>query len=395
MARPDKEDRKPPRTGSVAADDSELAKWLHVLWARDTPPEKLEVWQIFNPNASVRGKMIHQTVFKANSKYTIEDCVKLANEILAASQNDCNCVGRKSQYEIAVIDFHQRSNPLVRRLGPLFPRQQSLILDGARSPSAGGDDEDDDGLAPGMKPTAERYLERLMRHLEAKEQGLNRVLGDILIHQQQTAEDLRTHNRQLQEASFQMFLQLQDAMDRKDDRATARAMTDLKVEFIRDGRRLGRNLLLGLFGPDATTDRALPPAQQQPTSAAAKVLQDMKTKVDSSLERTLIDGFLTDCEQAGLLEKLCGAWDDNGPIKDKPGVLTPEQVTIMLRVRAGAMPVDAIDEILPGYKGKHEISVPQVVAAAEFLPESIQQALLELKNLRDRRRATFGDKPQS
>lgn len=395
MARVEKDDRKAVRTGSVSADDAELAKWLHVLWARDTPPEKLELFQVFNPNASVRGKMIHQTVFKANSKYTVEDCVKLANELLASAQNDCNCVGRgKSQYELAVYDFHQRSNPLCRRIGPLFPKQQSLVMNGALG--ASGDDDDEDAIAPGMKPTAERYIERLTRHLELKEQAINRVIGDILIHQQQTVEDLRAHNRQLQEASFNMFLQLQDAMDRKDDRATARAMTDLKVEFIRDGRRLGRNLLLGLFGPDATTDKALPaPAQRQPASGATKVLRDVKSKVDSSLERTLIDGFLTDCEQANLLETLCGSWDDNGPVAGKQGILTPEQVTILLRVRSGALPVEMVDEIMPGYNGKHELTMEQVVKANDILPDSISQALIELKTLRDRRRATSGEQAQT
>ena len=39
-----KEDGRDNHQGSVAAEDDELTLWLNKLWARNEPPERIEVW---------------------------------------------------------------------------------------------------------------------------------------------------------------------------------------------------------------------------------------------------------------------------------------------------------------------------------------------------------------
>src|SRR6516162_3585484 len=96
----EKDKRYSPRTGSVVPEDPELAEWLHRLWARNEPPERIEVWQMFGRNKSIRGEMIHHQDFKPDAKVDNERATLIANEIIEAAQNDCDGVERKQHYQI-------------------------------------------------------------------------------------------------------------------------------------------------------------------------------------------------------------------------------------------------------------------------------------------------------
>lgn len=374
---------KPPsgpatvRTGSVHATDAALTTWLHKLWHADEPPQRIEVWQMFNPRVSVRGQLIFHIDFKPNSKYSAEDANRLANEIRAVAQDDCNAAERKSYYEIQVIDHNRGAAPLVRRLGPLEP-----VLAYLTKPGDDHERDADDEL-PGPRTVTERYNERMMRHLEQKENSLNRVLGDTLLMMRDHIVEQRTWIASMMSQNIQFHGELQNALDRRKERELSGAWTELKVGMARDALRSGRNVLLGLFGSAAAE-----PAKQVNMTAATAVASAVVKKIGRSVERSLIDGFLTDCEQLGLLPQLFGEWNEQGPLADKPGIFTPAQFAVLIRVRDGELPPEAVDEIIPGFGGKHEISFEQIARAQPLIPDGIGQALIELKTLREQKRTS-------
>lgn len=378
-----KDERTQPRTGSVAPEDAELTTWLHALWHGDEPPQRLEVFQLFNPRHSVRGQMIHHIDFKANSKYDVEEANKLANQLIAAAQHDCDCAEQKSFYEIAIVDHNRRAMPLVRRLGPLYPKVQYVANPKAAADSGGngGDSEDEDDI-PGPRTISERYNVRLLRHLEQKESQLNRVVGDLLVFQRDALAEQRQWNATMASNHMKFFVELQDALDRRKERDIAGAWTEMKVNAARDGMRVGRNVLLGMFGQAAAEQKQIVAAS--PIAAAAHAVTQ---KIGRSVERSLIDGFLTDCEEAGILSQLCGEWNDQGPIAGKEGIFTPQQVAILVKVRDGELPADAVDNIIPGMGGAYEITLEQVMKAQPVVPDSIAQAIFELQALRQTKRA--------
>lgn len=389
MSPKDKNDdrNKPPRTGPISPTDAGLATWLHSLWARDTPPEQIQLWPLFNPKRSVRGKMIHQVHPKANSTCSPEDAVNLANELLSLAQNDCDAAEQKSFYEVAIIDHDRRSEPLVRRIGPLHPQISYLEKPGGRQGAE--DDEDDDN----PRSMTLRYIDRNLRHVEWKEQALNQVTGDLLMTLRELNTELRQENAQLRQSQHMMFLSMQDALDRRKERDLAGAWTELKVSMAKDGVRAGRNLLLGLFGKAAVEAVSAQPAPAS-NHMTGQIAHAVKKRLSERTERTLIDGFLRDCEDAGILSKLFGEWNDNGVVPGSaPGVFTARQFAILMKVRDGEAPPAALDQIVPGFGGTDEITMQQIMEAQPFIPEGIGQALIELKEMREVAHATAASKP--
>jgi hypothetical protein len=359
-----------PRAGSVVPEDADLATWLHAFWARGEYPERIEVRQIIR---GARGELVHHQDFRANDPQNIEQVTKLANEILAACQHDCDVAERKRAYQVDVIDRNRKAHPVVRGIGPLQPSRRYLV-----KPEDLDDDEEGDPLTG--KGVSLAYINRMYVHLEHKESALNQILGDALTFQRDTITEQRAWIASLTANQIKFFLELQDALDRRDERAVGRAMTELKVEFLRDGRRLGRNLLVSLFGAEAAEQGQLPGSGATKRPAFSPV-------------RELLDGFLHDCQEAKIDVALFGEWakDDQGkvvPVTDKPGIFTPQQVGILVSVRDGNLPVEALDEIVPGLGGKHEISIDQMVRAQPLITEGIGQALVQIKRLCETRRAS-------
>jgi hypothetical protein len=96
---------------------------------------------------------------------------------------------------------------------------------------------------------------------------------------------------------------------------------------------------------------------------------------------------MTDCEHVdGLMDKLTGEAEDvNGKlVMIKPGILNPKQVAILVGVRGGFLPPDALDPIMPDSGHKLEITMAQVTQAMQAgVTEGIGMALMELKTLRE------------
>lgn len=339
-------------------------------------PQRLELWQVFNPHLSVRGKMIYQEDFKSNAKYDPEQANELANKIWATAQHDCNCAERKSFYEIAVVDHNRTAQPLIHRIGPLFFSTTYLEKPGG---NGARDDEDDDEYPSGLRSKAERYIERMLKHIEWKEQSLNAVTGDLLMARRDEAISMREWVALLMKGNMENFLATQSALDRRKERDLAGAWTEMKVETAREGMRMARNLLTGFGGAVVS---GTPPSE-----VTKAIVDNVKLRIAQNTERTMIANFLRDCEQQGVFAKLFGEWTDDGPVAEKPGIFTWEQGAILIQVRDGDLPVEAVDEIITGFGGKFEIKHEQLFAAQPFVSQGTGQALIELKEIRERKRA--------
>lgn len=386
----DKEPRERHHTGSVVAEDDELTLWLNRLWARNEPPERIEVWQMFGRNKATRGEMIHHEDFKFGTKLNVEQANKLANEIMEAAQNDCDAVKRSSSYQIAVIDRNRRASPLTRRLGPLQPRRQYLA-----KPGEDDGEEDEDSPADG-RALALKYVQENFTQVRWDKNRNDRVLGEALGLLVGLITDMRQENSTLRGQLMANFTSMQEAQDRALDRELVREKEKFRMSLLKDGMRTARNLLPGLFagtggggGDEGGGGGGGPSGAQQQMAAGPR-------NFGSSPERTLVDNFLSDIEDDDeLMIKLFGDYEQvdpstNGgePLKQlKPGIFTLNQFKVLVSVRKGNLSADALDALMPNSGHALAITQEQVAKAGEAgVTEGIGMALIELLALRNKAR---------
>lgn len=391
----DEKKETPPvqRNGNTAPDDPALVEWLERLWTRDNPPERIEVWRVVGSNRDVRRAMVYYENFKPDERPDIEQCTKLAGEIMAAAQNDCDCAEKRSLYEVAVLDpFQKAAQPLLRRIGPLSPVRQYAIVgpDGDLKPLE--DDEDELGL----KPLAHRYLSKMFKALDRTLQQIHLAAGDVMQLQQGIIVNQQNHVQNLQQANMGLYGQMQDAQDRSLDREVAREREKMKTKAIGTGLGVGKNLLISWFGPPAGDD------ESESSDGSKKAASKPRA---TSTEQRLVESFLEECkEDESLLVELFGDWKvDKGELTladifvgrglVRPGIFTPHQFGILISVRDGSASPDALDSILPNSGQEHEITLEQMLKAQPLLSQSMFIALQQIRDLRERKRERIREKP--
>lgn len=396
------------RTGSVAAEDDDLTLWLNRLWARNEYPERIEIWQMFGRNKAVRGEMIFHEDF-GNSKLDIEQVTRLANEMIAAAQNDCDVVRRETYYQIAVIDRNRKSTPLTRRLGPMQPKRTYAL---ASLKEAEAEDMNDDELTP--QQINRVYIKEAMEQSRWDKQRYDRVMGDMLLLQNNIIQRQQVMLDSVLMKYGSMFEKMNEFADRSLDREMLRDREKFKLGLYKDGFRTVRNLLPGLFaGGDGNgggqqqqqMQQQMQQQQQQqmpsPSSNSEQAPQQVQGQVvnyGNSPERTLVDNFLTDIEEDEQLQiKLFGNYEekDGKWALTQPGIFTFEQFRIFLGVREGKLPVERLDELLPQSGFPTSITQQQVMdAGAAGVSESIGIALMELVGLRNQAKQAKESKGQ-
>jgi hypothetical protein len=240
---------KQPHPGSVSAVDNELMTWLHAFWHRGEAPEKIQVWQGTGPQKNVRDAKIMEQDFKANEAKNQEDCARIANEIMALCQHDCNTVGKQSCYIVDIMDRHRMAEPVTRKIGPLFPKQTAVVKRAQNG--AQGEEDGEDELPPGAKPMVLQWVDRALAVAERERQGLNAIAGDLLLHQSKEIAELRTYTFGLMRGCMDMFAAMQDAKDRevdREDRREQRQVDRARDKLFADGiREMGR--IAGTLAP--------------------------------------------------------------------------------------------------------------------------------------------------
>jgi len=389
---------KAPKSGSVVPADPELVEWLDRLWKRGEPPDRIELWQTFGRARIERGEMIFHENFKPNDKWDIERCTTLANEMIAAAQNDCDCTQKSQHYQIAVIDSAKKGQ-LIRRLGPLAPQRHYLEKVGqatrASLSSGDGDDEDEDFATTG-KSMAFAYIKLMMGHLQWDKARYDRTMGDMMEQQSNLIEKLQAFLQASAEAQMAFLERLKVSEDHALDREERRLMMQVKRELIRDGFRVVRNLVPGLIGgasedgvkkpPPITTTGVYASAPTGPSNAPAT---PPPAQYGPSPERALIDNFLNDCEEMKIFVPLFGDWvvENNSMRCVSPGIFSDVQFAILVGVRDGIMPPEALFDLMHDSGKPTAIMPAQIQKAQPLMSEGVALALLELVGLVNKRRA--------
>lgn len=388
----DKEQKEQPRrVGSVAAEDDELTLWLNRLWARNEYPERVEVWQMFGRNKAVRGEMIFHEDFP-QQKLDIEQANRLANEIIAAAQNDCDVLRKAAWFQIVVIDRNRKATPLTRRIGPLQPKHHYALssISGADKEDSESDDEE---LSPQQLNRA--YVKEAMEQARWDKQRYDRVMGEMLLLQHNIIQQQQGMVDSLLTKYAMMFEKANEAADRALDRELIREREKMKLSLMKDGFRTVRNLLPGMFAPDPEASAPNVATHGNADNGHANGHVNKSTPAASSPERQLVDNFLNDIHEDEILTtKLFGDFaeqPDGTWALVKPGIFSFEQYKILIGVRDGKLPVEKLDELLPQSGFPTEIKPEQVAAAGNAgVTESIGLSLLQLVALRNKAKEAKG-----
>jgi len=398
------ENTRPNTSGTVIPENDDLTRWLNRIWARGEVPERIEVYQTFGRNRNTRGERIFFETFKVNEKLNIEQVVKLTNEILSECQHDCDSlpptqIRNGATYQLCVIDRNTRSEPLVRRLGPLTPKRAYAI--------ARGDEEDlDDEDGPHDAKTLQlKYMQEGMEQVRWDKRRYDGVMGEMLLLQHNTIERLQNQQERLLDRVMLFFDKMQESQDRALDRELIREKEKFKLSLYRDGIRTAQNMLPRLFAGVQSHKKEANGANGHANGAnghangasamGAAANEAAKAVYGPSPERTLIDNFLQGCEDEGgeaLMLKLFGEYedrDDDKVVVTKPGVFSFDQYSILQKIRAGYLPPDAVDPLMPDSGHELAITEQQIKQAVEAgVTQGIGTAMIELVGLR---RAKKGD----
>lgn len=359
-------------TGSVVAQDDDFTEWLNRFWHRSEPPQRIELWQSHGRRMD-RGNLLHSVDFGPNDKKLDPEKInKIANELWAAAQNDCNVLQKRCTYEVSVIDNNRKATPLTRRLGPFLPTRpdgRAVDLDDPENA-----DEDD----MNAKALAYRYWKEGADQVQRDKNRNDQVVSGMFVMQHRIIENQQAQIDRLMSQNFAQFQAIQDAQDRQLDRDLVRQKEKFRQGLWEEAARTARNLLPGLFAQQ----------QQQPQLAQGPVTA---TQVfGPTPERTLVENFLFDVEKNEELNiKLFGDYTEveGKVVQSKEGVFSVKQYGILIGVREGKIPVEALDDLMPNSGTPLSVTQEQLQKAIEAgVPQSMGIALMEVFALRNRAR---------
>lgn len=383
MSRDEKDGKEDKRTrnhtGSVEPEDPALLEWLNRLWARNEPPERIEVWQTFGRNKAIRGEMIHHEDFRHGEKLDIEQVNRMANEIVEAAQNDCDSARRESWYQIAITDRNRKASPLIRRLGPLQPKRAYAVA------KVGDENGENDEEVMDARSIDLKYVQEGLAQARWDKTRYDRVMGEMLILQDNIIKNQQNVIDRFFNQQVSLFEKMQEAEDRRLDRDIIREKEKFKIDLWKDGMRTAANLLPGLFksATDANKSPRLEVDEKQPST-------DSESKdYGPSQERTLVDNFLSYCDDDDISIKMFGDFEEREGklVQVAPGIFTVQQYAVMLGVRDGRYPVDTLDQLMPDSGHQNAIKQEQVEQAAKSgMTNGIGLAILELLALRQQAR---------
>jgi hypothetical protein len=322
--------------------------------------------------------MIYHEDFPPAAKIDVERANKIANEIMAAAQNDCDTVRKESTYQIVVIDRNRKASPLVRRLGPLQPKRSFAI-----SKAAGDLDDDDNDLD--SRGLLLKFIKEGLEQSKWDKNRNDRIVNGMLMLQDNIITKLTAANEKLMLQQITFFEKLQDAQDRSLDREVARKREEFKMTLWEDGMRTVRNLLPGL------ANSAKEQQQLNDTNGASR----LPGSNGFAPEKALIDNFLHDCESKNLDIALFGDYEEeNGKLKQvKEGIFSFKQFAILIGVRDGGLPPSTLDQLMPDSGHPNAITNEQIEKARAIgVTDGIAMALVELVGLRQRAKMNFEEK---
>lgn len=344
---------EPRHPGTTTAEDDELTRWLNNLWARNEPPQRIEVWQLIGKRA-MRGEMIFHRNFALDAKLDGEQANQLANEIYHDAQNDCDSAEQKMSYQIAVIDTTKKASPLTRRLGPLEP-QRGYSGSGKNNT----DDEDENATPQGLNL---RMIHEGLEHQRWQISNSYKVFGEMLLLQDGIIRNQQVTIDKMMNKVVDIFDRFQDSKDRELDREAVRNREAVKVRMMEGGLNMAYNMLPSLL---AKKDNAPSLTAAVPAQPATTAMTGPQSNYGASSERQVVDNILEEIFREKIDIKLFGQYIEK---EDKyllmtPGIFSEKQFATLYGVKCGDLPPSALDGFLPGSGHELEITEKQMVEA--------------------------------
>lgn len=338
-------DSTPP--SPPAPKDEEFFSWLGKLFSDDEFPEKLElrVVELRKSGKEVFGALVQQKLFRKNARIDNESIVALSNELLHLAQRDCNVQSRPILYGVYAVHFARENDYYERFLLRLEPNAKY----GKHAPElalARDDDEAEPSTADKFSIQVLTHQQQMFQMYATGYEGMFDRADRIIERQDATIEKLSaTIQRQNDMMERAMSMQAE-----RDERAR---WTDIKIKgverIIEFGATMAPPLLGQLLGK--------PVSGETPESVTLK-----------KLFRVQADGGLLTQEQ---IDAVFGVYDEKTHAQLRPGVLTETQTKILWRVAQCEIPLDALDELLPG--GACEVADEQFAALMQKCGLTLEQ----------------------
>lgn len=382
-------------TGSIRAEDPELADWIEKQWKNGEGLQFLDIAAVYS-KGKVFGNVIDREVLSPSTPMDQENAVILSNRFIGAAVRDCTRVIHKAQtYYVRAHHTGGSAEPLDNFPLYITPRTTALTLRDPNGGSSGAIDDEEE--IQGADKLTLVYIGKMIEAGQFDKTHYASVFGDLfrlfqgqVNQQQQWINDLMGQNKSMFTEVMTAMREREAALSSAEDRYAHREMMKLKVDLLKDGVRTGRNILTGLFGRTNGPGNATP--QPPPSTPSGNGSSEKREEISSgpkSEEQLLLDNFLHDCEDTGIAIKLFGDWKNNDKNELElvtPGIFTAEQFFILVKVNRGVMPANALDDLDMGSGKPSAITFQQAAAAQEIMSEGTASALVQLINVRKRKR---------
>lgn len=412
---------KREKRGSTQPLDSEFAKWIERQFRSGESPQVIDAYPLFK-GRDKEERLYHYDI-KAEETITTERAVELSNDIFSDCQIHCDRLPRialnregSKTYQVVIIDERRGgiAKPVGTWLLDLMPRiHQPPPLDNNEND---GLDADDGDALTSRKMMLEVFKEVTGR-TDRNQANMGVMVGEVMMLLKDSLKDSFDQNRELHRDGREMMREFREMIRAEGQRRVeekAVAIDAANAEVEREARRAtlmkenmwtnvmqagmleGVKVLGHLFPGFGQLFSALlqgkpPPAPPQlPTNGTSGgtngTTPNGQAQLPAASEKVLIDRFIETAEKTKfdeshtIAEKLFGK-DENGKTIE-PGIFTREQVSILTGIHVGTVPIEAIDNLLPGSGKSEALDGLQMAKAVAVLPSEMVEMISKVLEMR-------------
>jgi hypothetical protein len=349
------EEKKKPRGETIESAKvdpvpkrQDFTDWLSTLFTGENQfPEKLHVCAVSGPMKERLGPTVKQIVYGPKDlKPNKEAVVKLSNEILHLIQRDCDIQRKEMVYGVHAAHFSRETEYYERFLIRCKPT-------GVHRGDGDPREEDDELETPQVRREKQQldHGEQMFALYKAGFEGLLDRMDRIVERQDSGIEKRDSRIERLGDM-------LEKALSLEEERAQRRMWTELKIKAVDKGLDMGLALAPPLLNQ-------LVGKKVIPTDETSETLT---LKNFFKLEKE--GGKLTEAQSIAAF----GKYSDKEPFEQlQPGVLTYAQAKLLYDVANCNIPVDRLDDLLPG--GSLGITQEQGLALATQCGFSMDQVM--------------------
>lgn len=379
-------------TGTKDPADRAFAEWINRQWARGEHLDKIDVVEFF-PKGAMKGygNSVAYELFPVAHDVDMEEAVDFANILHGRAQLNCDRLHRDRKemlYYARAFDKGRNSAAECIDTFPLVLKPRTIYFDGH-----GPEMEEEEKTE---RQYALDYMREVIKAKQTEDTREDHNIGQIV--SLLVARDEAMHRRQMElyGVIHKFGMDWVALMKENADAAPQRALLQVKTEMIRDGFRVGKNLLTSAMGAlfakdmstiaDDTKDIPTPVTGTNGAGGGPPIVEKTMTR-----ERMLLNEFLRDCEGAGLTIPLFGEWEkgpDGHARCAKPGIFTPDQWVCLVNVLKGHAKAAALDDLLMDSGKPIAVTMEQFskAQAVEGMTEGIGSSLVQLMTIRKQKR---------